>query len=190
MLIESQMKQELKKIKAEVLDCKKCSLYQSRKYPVIGQGNHEARIMFIGEAPGWQEDQTGIPFCGKDGIVLDILLKSIDIDRKEVYICNLIKCRPPNNRDPFPDEIQACRSYLRRQIDIVKPKVICTLGRYSMAFINHEFGLGFPESISQVHGKVLERENYIFIPFYHPAVAAYNSKMMTVMLKDIKILSL
>jgi uracil-DNA glycosylase len=160
---------ELGRIKEEVLNCKKCSLYKTRKYPVIGEGSHQAKIMFVGEAPGVQEDKTGRPFCGAAGKILDGLLKSIGVERKDVYITNLLKDRPPGNRDPQKEEIEACVPYLERQIEIIKPEVICPLGRYSMKFLMEKFGLKI-------------------IPLYHPAVATYNPNMKKILKKDFEVL--
>jgi len=188
---------ELKKIKDEVLNCKKCPLYQERSknkfYPVIGEGNHQARIMFVGEAPGLNEAKTGRPFCGASGKILDELLESVDIKREDVYIANILKDRPPQNRDPQPEEIKACTPYLERQIDIIKPEIICPLGRYSMKFLMEKFGLENQiEGISKIHGKIFKSQNLlqnvIIIPFYHPAVAAYNPNMKKVLKEDFKVL--
>jgi len=183
------IEEKLKKIKDEVLACKKCPLYKTRTYPVIGQGNHQAKIMFIGEAPGFSEDKTGRPFCGQAGKILDELLESVGIKREEVYICNILKCRPPGNRNPQSQEIEACTSYLERQIEIIKPKVICTLGNYSTGFIMKKYGLeGEIQGISKIHGKVFATDDLKIIPLYHPAVATYNSNMIEVLKKDFKIL--
>ncbi|MCD6233028.1 uracil-DNA glycosylase, partial [bacterium] len=116
---------ELRKIKEEIINCQKCPLFKTRIYPVVGEGNHKAKIIFIGEAPGANEDRTGRPFCGRAGEVLDKLLAGIGIRREDVYICNLLKCRPPGNRDPKPEEIEACSPYLMRQIKLINPQVIC-----------------------------------------------------------------
>lgn len=189
--------EELRKIKEEVLNCKKCSLskerIKNRFYPVIGEGNHQAKIIFVGEAPGLQEAKTGRPFCGAAGKILDELLKSVGIEREEVYITNLLKCRPPENRDPQPEEIKACSPYLERQIEVIKPKVICLLGRHSMKFLMEKFGLEDQiEGISKIHGNLFKSKNLFqgitIIPFYHPAVAAYNPNMKEILLKDFKIL--
>lgn len=190
---KEQIEKELKKIKDEVINCKKCSLYKTRTYPVIGEGDHQAKIMFIGEAPGFQEDRTGHPFCGAAGKILDELLESVGIKREDVYIANLLKDRPPNNRDPQKEEIEACVPYLERQIGIIKPEVICPLGRYSMKFLMERFGLKDEiEPISKIHGKVFEAKTLFqklkIIPFYHPAVATYNPNMKEILKKDFKIL--
>ena len=184
---------ELKKIKDEVLGCQKCSLYKTRHFPVIGEGNHQAKIMFIGEAPGFFEDKTGHPFWGRAGKVLDELLSSIHLSRQDIYITNLLKCRPPHNRDPEEDEIKACSPYLLKQINIIKPKVICTLGRYSMRFILEKFcGEKEVENISKIHGKIFfgktDYGKVKIIPLYHPAVAVYNVKMFPALKNDFKLI--
>ena len=184
---------KLKEIKDEVLKCKKCSLYKNRNYPVIGQGSHDAEIMFIGEAPGAQEDKTGHPFCGRAGTILDELLNSVSIKRQDIYICNILKCRPTSNRDPEIKEIESCTPYLERQIKIIKPKIICSLGRYSMEFLMKRFGLENKiELISKIHGNLFEikigSEKLKFVAFYHPAVAIYNPNMKEILKKDFQIL--
>jgi len=188
---------ELRKIRDEVINCKKCSLYRERInggfYPVIGEGNHQAKIMFVGEAPGLQEAKTGRPFCGAAGRILDELLDSVSIKRENVYITNILKDRPPKNRDPQKEEIKVCVSYLERQIELIKPVVICSLGRYAMEFLMGKFGLGgVIEPISKIHGKVFEvkilSQNIKIIPFYHPAVATYNPNMKEVLQKDFQVL--
>lgn len=184
---------ELLKLKDEIINCKKCSLYQTRNLPVIGEGNHSAKIMFVGEAPGVQEDRTGHPFCGKAGEILDILLKSIGLKRSEVYITNVLKCRPPENRDPKKEEIESCSPFLERQIEIIKPKIICALGRYSMRFLMQKYNLtdGI-QPISQIHGRVFEKnslfENIKIVAFYHPATATYNPNILKTLEQDFKIL--
>lgn len=185
------MKKKLEDIKKEVLNCKKCPLSKTRINPVFGEGEETAEIMFIGEAPGYWEDQKGIPFCGAAGKILDELLESIKLKREEVFIGNLLKCRPPNNRDPKPEEIQACSPFLERQIEIIKPKVICPLGRYSMKFIFEKYWLKEElDSISKIHGRVFEVKSLFadlkIIPLYHPAVATYNPKMKEILKKDFK----
>lgn len=187
------IERDLKKIRDEVVGCKKCFLYKTRDFPVIGKGSHTAKIIFVGEAPGAQEDRTGHPFCGAAGKILDELLNSVGIKRENIYITNILKCRPPGNRDPQKEEINACVPYLERQIEIIKPKVICPLGRYSMVFLMEKFGLKDQiQGISKIHGQVFETnilfQNIIFIPFYHPAVVAYNPNMKEVLKNDFKIL--
>jgi len=190
---DKKREEELRKIKEEVLACKKCPLYRTRNYPVIGEGSQEAKIMFVGEAPGVQEDKSGRPFCGAAGKILDELLDSIGLKREEVYICNVLKCRPPGNRDPQKKEITSCTPYLERQIEIIKPKVICPLGRYSMKFLMEKFGLKNEiQPISKIHGRVFEVKNLFWnikiIPLYHPAVVTYNPNMKKALKNDFQIL--
>ena len=191
------IEEDLRKIKNEVLSCKKCSLHKERVknrfYPVVGEGNHQAKIMFVGEAPGLQEAKTGRPFCGVAGKILDELLESSGIKRENVYITNILKDRPPQNRDPQPEEIKACTPYLERQIEIIKPEIICPLGRYSMNFLMERFGLEDQiEGISKIHGRLFKSKdlfrNVTIIPFYHPAVATYNPNMKEILMKDFKVL--
>src|SRR3990172_11500555 len=151
----------LKAIKDEILGLVSSPLYKERiknKYfPVIGEGNHSAWIMFIGEAPGENEAKTGRPFCGRAGKVLDELLVSAGIARKDVYVTNIVKDRPPGNRDPYPDEIEIYAPFLDRQIEIIKPKVIATLGRFSMQYVMNRYGLEWEIApISVLHGKVFQ----------------------------------
>jgi len=192
-VINKDTEKQLKKIKKEVLICQKCSLYKDRIYPVIGEGNHQAKIVFIAEAPGLSESKSGHLFCGPSGKILDELLDSIEIKRQDIYITNLLKDRPPNNRDPKVEEINACYPYLERQIKIIKPAVICLLGRYPMQFLMEKFGLEKEiQPISKIHGQVFI-SNQLFggikiIPLYHPAVSIYNANMKSVLIKDFQIL--
>lgn len=188
---------ELRKIKDEIINLKESPLYEYRKknnyYPVIGEGNHDAKIIFIGEAPGENEAKTARPFCGAAGRILDELLVSIGIERKSVYVTNIVKDRPPGNRDPLPDEISLYSPFLIRQIDIIQPKVIATLGRYSMKFILEKFNCPQKDqTISSLHGKKIEAKtsygNMFIIPLYHPAVALYNSNTKKILEEDFKIL--
>lgn len=185
---------ELKKIKDEVVALKDSPLYseriQNNYFPVIGEGSHSAEIMFVGEAPGENEAKTGRPFCGRSGKVLDKLLESIGIERKDVYITNIVKDRPPKNRDPLPDEIDLYAPFLDRQIEIIKPKVIATLGRFSMQYVMNRYGLERElASISVLHGKVFKAPKFKFIPLYHPAAAIYNQELMKTLEQDFQILS-
>jgi len=187
------MEEDLEEIRKEVLKCRKCGLYRTRTNPVVGEGNPKAKIMFVGEAPGFNEDRIGRPFCGAAGRVLDELLESIGIKREDVYISNLLKCRPPENRDPQKEEISACSPYLERQIEIIKPKIICPLGRYSMRFLMEKYGLKDKiEPISRIHGRVFEISSLFqeikIIPLYHPAVATYNINMKEVLKRDFRVL--
>jgi DNA polymerase len=167
--------------------CHKCDIAKLRTKVVPGEGAENADIMFIGEAPGWHEDQQGRPFVGPAGQFLDKLLTSINLSRLQVYIANVIKCRPPDNRDPLPTEIQNCRPWLDGQIEIIKPKMIVTLGSYSMARY-------FPgKSISKIHGTAQKRDNVIYYAMYHPAAALHQQSLRqaieTDMLKIPKILA-
>ncbi|OGN16691.1 MAG: hypothetical protein A3C88_02655 [Candidatus Yanofskybacteria bacterium RIFCSPHIGHO2_02_FULL_50_12] len=185
-------------IKEEVLALKESSLYAERVknnvFPVIGEGSHSAKIMFIGEAPGRNEAKTGRPFVGAAGKLLDEMLVSVGIDRKEVYITNIVKDRPPFNRDPLPEEITAYGPFLDRQIDIIQPEVIATLGRFSMDYIMRKFGLDdVLASISKMHGRAFEAKSsygtVAIIPLYHPAVAIYNRDSKNILMEDFKILT-
>jgi len=151
--------------------CQQCEIAKSRNRVVPGEGAEDADIMFIGEAPGWHEDQQGRPFVGPAGQFLDKLLASINLKRQQVYIANVIKCRPTGNRDPLPTEIQNCRQWLEQQIEIIRPKMIVTLGRYSMAMY-------FPgKSISKIHGTAQKRDNVIYYAMYHPAAALHQQSL-------------
>ena len=184
---------KLEEIKKEVLICKKCSLYKTKHYPVIGKGNHSAKIVFCGEAPGYWEDQKGEPFIGRAGKILDELLDSISLKREDIYINNLLKCRPPENRDPSSLEIKACTPYLERQLDIIQPKIICPLGRLPASFLMEM--LGFKDKIKPIgviHGQLFEANGLFqgvkLLPLYHPAVATYNPAMKEVLKKDFQVL--
>jgi len=175
---------QMKKIKEEVLDLKQSPLYAERiknkVFPVIGEGSHDAEIMFVGEAPGKNESQTGKPFCGASGKVLDELLDFIDLNRQDVYITNIVKDRPTANRDPSMEEIEIYGPFLDRQINIIQPKIIATLGRYSAEYIMKKFNLEDQiETIGKMRGKIFETEapygKLKIIPLLHPAVALYNS---------------
>ncbi len=156
---------KLEELNREIAVCKKCNLAYSRTRPVPGEGPEDAEIMFIGEAPGFHEDRQGRPFVGASGHFLDELLEEIGLSRKDVFITNVVKCRPPGNRDPKPEELKACAPYLNEQIAIIKPKLIVTLGRFSMERY-------FPgESISRIHGQYKRIGNTVYLPLFHPAAA-------------------
>jgi len=188
---------QLKKIRDEIWNLSKSPLYKYRKknkyFPVIGEGNHFAKIIFIGEAPGQREAETGRPFCGAAGKILGELLLSIGLKREDVYITNVVKDRPPNNRDPEPEEIEIYASFLDRQISIIKPKIITTLGRFSTKYILEKFNLSEKnESITKLHGKAIDTKTSFgdikIIPFYHPAVALYSAGSRKILEEDFKIL--
>jgi uracil-DNA glycosylase family 4 len=168
----------LSELNQEITRCQKCEIAKYRNRVVPGEGAEDAEIMFIGEAPGWHEDQQGRPFVGPAGKFLDELLASIGLSRKQVYIANVIKCRPQGNRDPLPTEIQNCRHWLERQIEIIQPKMIVTLGRYSMAMF-------FPgKSISKIHGTAQKRDNVIYYAMYHPAAALHQQSLRRAIEED------
>ena len=157
----------LREVAAEVEVCPKCELARTRTHAVPGEGNPHARIMLIGEGPGWHEDQQGRPFVGNAGKFLNELLALAGLKREDVFITNVVKCRPPGNRDPLPDEIAACAPYLDRQIAAIDPDVIVTLGRFSMA-------RWFPgERISRIHGQPKREGRRLIVPMYHPAAALH-----------------
>ena len=161
----------LSELYQEIALCRQCEIAKSRTKVVPGEGVESADIMFIGEAPGWHEDQQGRPFVGPAGQYLDKLLASINLKREQVYIANVIKCRPPGNREPLPGEISNCRKWLERQIGIINPKMIVTLGRYSMAMF-------FPgKSISKIHGTAQKLDNVIYYAMYHPAAALHQQSL-------------
>jgi DNA polymerase len=168
----------LSQIASEVVVCPLCELSRSRTNAVPGEGNPQARVMLIGEAPGFHEDQQGKPFIGASGKFLSELLTKAGLSREEVFITNIVKCRPPGNRDPLPDEIAACRPYLERQIAQIDPDVIVTLGRFSMA----QFFPG--ERISRIHGQPKEIGQRLYIPMYHPAAALHQGALRATIQED------
>ncbi|MHB1294940.1 MAG: uracil-DNA glycosylase family protein [Anaerolineae bacterium] len=169
---------ELEELGAQVQQCQLCRLYKTATHGVPGDGPADARIMFVGEAPGFHEDQQGRPFVGAAGQFLEKLLSSINLSRRDVYITNVIKHRPPENRDPQPDELLACRPYLDRQIALIKPKIIVTLGRFSMQ-------LAFSGvSITQVHGMPKKVGDIVYFPMFHPAAALHQVKYRSLIERD------
>ena len=165
----------------QITQCQRCeALVKNRTLVVPGEGAERADIMFVGEGPGRYEDQQGRPFVGPAGQFLDQLIASIKLRREQVYITNVVKCRPPGNRDPLPLEIQNCQPWLKEQIELIKPKIIVTLGRYSMA----QFFPG--KSISKIHGTAQRRENMIYYAMYHPAAALHQQSLRKTIEADIK----
>ena len=163
--------QELEQIGNEVSQCIKCELHHSRKLAVPGEGPPDAEIMFIGEGPGFHENEQGRPFVGAAGKFLEELLSSINLKRSDVFIANVIKCRPPGNRDPLPQELSACSEYLERQILAINPRIVVTLGRYSMAYY-------LPNAkISQVHGQSIRVRGRLIVAMYHPAAALHQRSL-------------
>jgi len=168
----------LSELYKEIALCQQCEIAKFRTNVVPGEGAEDAEILFIGEAPGWHEDQQGRPFVGPAGQYLDELLASINLRRQQVYIANVIKCRPIGNRDPLPGEIFNCRNWLEKQIELICPKMIVTLGRYSMAMF-------FPgKSISKIHGTAQKRDNVICYAMYHPAAALHQQSLRQVIEAD------
>jgi len=190
--------EQLRKIRDEVVALTASPLYAERKkngvYPVIGEGSHYARVMFVGEAPGRNEAATGRPFVGAAGKILNELLESAGIAREDVYITNIVKDRPPFNRDPLPDEIEIYGPFLDHQIRIIQPSVIVTLGRYAMGYIMEKFELSAQlEPISRMHGRVFDAQASYgpikIVPLYHPAVAVYNSGTKDTLKADFRVLT-
>jgi DNA polymerase len=173
----------LKVVYEEARGCVRCPLHQTRTTVVFGSGSADADLMFIGEAPGASEDRMGLPFVGQAGKLLDKLLGEIGLERGEVFIANTVKCRPPDNRDPHPNEIEACQDYLRRQVDLIEPTVICTLGNFSTKLLR-----GDTTGISRLHGRdevrVIGSRAFRLYPLYHPAAALYTPSMLETLRAD------
>ena len=164
----------------EIALCQQCELAKNRSRVVPGEGAENADLLFIGEAPGWHEDQQGRPFVGPAGQYLDELLALINLNRRQVYIANVIKCRPPGNRDPLPAEITSCRKWLDRQIELIRPRIIVTLGRYSMARF-------FPgKTIGKIHGTAQKQDSIICYAMYHPAAALHQQSLRTTIEADMR----
>ncbi len=178
----------LRRITNKIEKCKKCNLYKTRARAVPGEGSTRAKIMLVGEAPGRNEDIRGKPFVGAAGKVLDRLLQSAKLKRKNVFISNILHCRPPKNRNPRVAEIKACTPYLNQQIKIIKPKIICTLGNFATSYTLGKFGIKTKKGIGKIHGKVFHVRDIKIIPLYHPAAAVYNPRMFKILLQDFKIL--
>jgi uracil-DNA glycosylase len=163
--------------------CTRCRLSQGRTQVVFGVGNPHADLMFVGEAPGFHEDKQGVPFVGQAGKLLDKLLGGIGLERSEVYIANVLKCRPPGNRDPQPDEIESCEPHLFRQIELIQPRVVATLGNFATKLLS-----GKPTGITRVHGQqqevTLGGNRVLLYPLYHPAAALYTPAMLNVLRED------
>jgi DNA polymerase len=179
----AERREELKVLYAQVRDCTRCPLHQGRTNAVFGAGNADAELMFIGEAPGASEDRLGLPFVGAAGKLLDKLLAEIGLDRKDVWIGNVLRCRPPDNRDPQPREIEACQDYLFEQVRLIQPSVICTLGNFSTKLLR-----GDTTGISRLHGRdelrVIGPRAVRLYPLYHPAAALYTPSMLETLRSD------
>jgi len=170
----------LESIASEVIACVKCRLCETRRNAVPGEGS-SAKVMFVGEAPGEQEDCQGRPFVGAAGKLLTELLQSIGLRRGEVFITNTVKCRPPNNRPPRKDELAACRDYLERQLEIIRPRVICPMGNSAIRVLLNPEG-----SVSELHGVLCEQGGVTYFPMYHPAAALYTNALRRVMEEDFR----
>jgi len=176
---EYDKRERLKEFYLKIKDCSRCELSKSRTKFVFGSGSAYASVMFVGEAPGRNEDLQGLPFVGQAGKLLDELLGMIGFDRSEVFIANILKCRPPGNRDPKIDEINTCKGYLLEQIKIIDPKVICTLGKFSTQLL-----LNTNKGISSLRGKVYKINNRLIMPINHPAAALYTPSKMEILRQD------
>ena len=176
-------REQLRTVYEEARGCVRCPLHQTRTNVVFGAGNADADLMFIGEAPGANEDRMGLPFVGQAGKLLDKQLAEIGLDRKDVWICNVLRCRPPDNRDPLPNEIESCQDYLWRQIDLIEPTVICTLGNFSTKLLRAD-----STGISRLHGheevRIIGPRAVRLYPLYHPAAALYTSSMLEALRAD------
>ncbi len=174
---------ELAAYEEQTLGCRRCPLAATRTQVVFGSGDPDAELMFVGEAPGFHEDQQGVPFVGQAGQLLEKLLNGIGLSRTDVYVANVIKCRPPGNRDPQPEEIEACESHLFRQIELIRPTLVATLGNFATKLLS-----GKPAGITRVHGvpqQVMLGGNEVTLyPLYHPAAALYTRSMLSVLEED------
>jgi len=174
---------ELQAFGDAIAGCTRCRLSQGRTQVVFGSGNPHADLMFVGEAPGFHEDKQGLPFVGQAGKLLDKLLEQIGMSRNDVFVANVLKCRPPGNRDPQPDEIEACESHLFRQIELIEPMVVATLGNFATKLLS-----GRPTGITRVHGQeqqtTLGGRSVMLYPLYHPAAALYTPSMLAVLAED------
>jgi uracil-DNA glycosylase family 4 len=180
----AERREELKAVWRQAQSCTNCpQLASTRQTVVFGSGNADADLMFIGEAPGANEDKQGLPFVGQAGRLLDTLLEEIGIKRTDTFICNILKCRPPGNRDPLPQEIDACQDYLFRQLELIEPRVVCTLGNFSTKLLR-----GDPTGITRLHGREEVRRigprRVRLFPIYHPAAALYTPKMLDILRED------
>jgi uracil-DNA glycosylase len=176
---------ELAAYAAQTATCTRCRLAEGRTQVVFGNGDPDADLMFVGEAPGFHEDKQGFPFVGQAGKLLDQLLAGIDLTRDMVFVANVLKCRPPGNRDPMPDEIEACESHLFRQVELIQPKVVATLGNFSTKLLS-----GKQLGITRVHGQeqqvTLGGRSVLLYPLYHPAAALYTPAMLKVLQEDFR----
>jgi DNA polymerase len=185
MATAAQRREELKAVFDQARGCVKCpQLAATRTQVVFGSGNADAELMFVGEAPGATEDERGVPFVGRAGRLLDELLGEVGLTREDVFVANVLKCRPPGNRDPHPVEIDNCRDYLARQVELIEPKVVCTLGNFATKLLR-----GDPTGITRVHGqpevRVLGPRAVTLVPLYHPAAALYTRSLLDTLREDV-----
>ncbi|MCZ6799495.1 MAG: uracil-DNA glycosylase [Nitrospirae bacterium] len=169
----------LTELQTHLHDCQRCGLSAGRTQVVFGTGNPQASIMFVGEAPGFYEDQQGVPFIGAAGKLLTKLLESVGLSREDIYIANVVKCRPPNNRDPQPDEIDTCKPFLLQQIQIIKPKLVCSLGNFATHVL-----LGRKVGITKVRGQTFHLPEFILFPLLHPAAALHQGNLLVPLRED------
>jgi DNA polymerase len=173
----------------EIKNCKQCDLWKTRTQPVEGEGSLDASLFFIGEAPGSNEDKQGRPFVGRAGSILDELLSSIGLKREDIYIGNILKCRPPQNRNPTTTEIKMCAPFLDKQLELINPSVIIPMGSFATSYVFKKYDIPFTK-ISELHGKLITKKTLFgslhLLPLYHPAVATYNPNKISVLLEDIK----
>jgi uracil-DNA glycosylase len=171
----------LQELALDLKDCRRCRLASGRTQVVFGVGNPHATIMFVGEAPGFYEDRQGEPFVGAAGRLLNELLEGAGLSRSDVYIANVIKCRPPDNRDPLPDEVETCKPFLFQQIEMIKPRVVCTLGNFAMQTL-----LGKKIGIMKVRGQVFQVQEFFVFPMLHPAAALHQGNLSEPLREDFR----
>jgi uracil-DNA glycosylase len=177
------MPDELQIVASQIAACTKCELHKGRKNTVPGEGPANSKIMFVGEGPGQNEDEQGRPFVGAAGKLLTELLASIGLNRSDVFITNIVKCRPPNNRAPKKSEIEACSPYLTAQIGLIKPQIVCALGTPAIATL-----LGEEYSATKAHGRAISKDSLTILPMYHPAAALYDASLKEVLVSDFRTL--
>ena len=177
------MYESLEKVRKEAMQCTKCALAQTRRHVVFGEGNLQAKLMFVGEGPGATEDETGRPFVGPAGQLLDKMLAAIDLKREDVYIANIVKCRPPGNADPRPEYAEQCIGDLREQVRFIHPRVLVLLGRIAVQNL-----LKIQSGIGRIHGQVYERKGFLFVPTYHPSALLRNPELKRAAWEDFKMI--
>lgn len=186
-ILQMTKQKQINQLTSQIQNCQKCPLYKTRNQPLVGDGSINSQILIIGEAPGYYENLSGKAFQGSSGKIFDQLLNLINLKREDVYIANVLKCHPPKNHNPRPEEIKACINYLYQQIKIIKPKIILTLGKFASENIFEKCHLKFSK-ITQMHGQIFKIKtsygNTKIVPLYHPARACYNNNMQSILKKD------